>query len=132
MDTIMNKRSLLVSLGVSAGLVLGAVGLGAPALAAPAAPAATCSGNLTCTYVNAGYSTFLGSRAPGVGLQDISAGNRNKLSSWINYTDTGARFYYNTGGGGTCVSMGANNRASASASNPDNDQAESWAFTRAC
>lgn len=128
----MNKRSLLVSLGVSAGLVLGAVGLGAPALAAPAAPAATCSGNLTCTFTDAGYKTFLGSRAPGVGLQDISAGNRNKLSSWINYTDTGARFYYNTGGGGTCVSMGANNRASASASNPDNDQAESWAFTRAC
>jgi hypothetical protein len=132
MDTIMNKRSLLVSLGVSAGLVLGAVGLAAPALAAPGATAAACSGNLTCTYVNAGYDTFLGSRAPGSGLQDISAGNRNRLSSWINYTSTGARFYYNTGGGGTCVSMGANNRASASASNPDNDQAESWAFTRTC
>lgn len=132
MDTIMNKRSLLVSLGVSAGLVLGAVGLGAPALAAPAAPAATCSGNLTCTYTNANYEVFLGSRAPNTALENISSGNRNKLSSWINYTSTGARFYYNTGGGGTCVSMGANNRASASASNPNNDQAESWAFTRTC
>lgn len=75
---------------------------------------------------------FLGSRTPGTPLENISVGNRNLLSSWINYSGTGARFYYDTGGNGTCVPMYAHDRASASSSNPDNDQAESWGFTRIC
>lgn len=129
----MNVRSILVSVGVSATMAVGALGFAIPALAAtPAAATAECSGNLTCTFKDAGYTNFLGSRSPGTGQADISPANRNLLSSWINYTGTGSRFYYNTGGGGTCVSMYAHNMASANSSNPDNDQAESWSFTRTC
>lgn len=132
MDDFMNKRSVWTSLGVCTGIVLGAIGLAVPALAAQTAAEVKCSGSQTCAYYNANYDGFLGDRVPGTGLENILVQNRNKLSSWINNSSTGARFYYNTGGGGKCVSMGANNRASASASNPDNDQAESWAFTRTC
>lgn len=111
----------------------GALMIGVPALAAADDSAALvdCSGNRTCTY-DGSYTSFLGSRTPGSGLENLSAGAQNRLSSWINYTSTGSRFYYNTGGNGTCVPMYANDRASASSSNPDNNQAESWAFTRVC
>ena len=128
-------RSLLISLGITTAMATGTLGYVVPALAAPAAPAAAaCSGNLTCTYVDYNYVTFLGSRSPGTKLQDISAGNRNKLSSWINYTSTSSRFYYSTGGRGTCVTMGARNRATVHPGdgNPDNDEAESWGFDRGC
>ena len=124
---------LLGSIGVSAALVVGALGFAVPAFAAPASTQASCSGNLTCTYVDRGYSNFLGSRGPGVKLENITAENRNKLSSWINYTTTGSRFYYNVDGRGTCVPMYAQSRASAdNSTNPDNDQAESWGFDRSC
>ncbi len=130
----MSPRSMLVSVGVAGALAAGAFGVAIPALAASPVPAATCSGNLTCTYADANYVTFLGSRSPGTGLADISLANRNKLSSWINYTSTSARFYYNTGGGGTCVTMSARNRNTVTPGvyNPDNDQAESWGFNRGC
>lgn len=90
------------------------------------------SGNRTCTYIDAGYQNLLGSRTPGTTLHDITAPLRNELSSWINFTGTGSRFYYDLNGRGTCVPMYAHDMASASSSNPDNDQAESWAFTRIC
>lgn len=129
----MNARSLLMSLGVSTTMCAGALGFAIPALAAsPEVAGAGCSGNRTCTYVDAGYTNFLGSRVEGTPRENISVDNRNKLSSWINYTSTGARFYYGLNGNGTCVSMYANDSASASSANPDNDQAESWGFNRRC
>lgn len=131
----MSIRSVRASLAVGLGLAAVVIGIGAPALAAaPNAQYVTCPGsgsNVTCEFDHS-YTDAIGYRAPGVGLADISSTNRNLLSSWINYTNTGARFYYNTGGTGTCVSMYANNRATASSSNPDNNQAESHAFTRTC
>lgn len=131
---MLKVRSAVISLGISGALAAGTFGIAIPALAGPSLAAASCSGNVTCTYVNYNYEVFLGSRSPGTTLQDISVGNRNKLSSWINYTSTGSRFYYQTGGHGTCVSMYANNRATVHPGdgNPDNDQAESWSFTRTC
>jgi len=129
----------MLSLGLTTVMSVGAFGVAIPALAAPTVTAAAdCSGNRTCTYkggVNhdgGSYNGFLGSRTPGTTLENISVDNRNRLSSWINYTSTGARFYYNTNGNGTCVPMYANDRASATASNPDDNEAESWAFTRTC
>ena len=130
----MSVRSLVASVAVGAGLAAGIIGVGVPALAAtPSASYVTCpGGNVTCEFDGRGYVNAIGYREPGVGLADISSTNRNLLSSWINYTTTGARFYYNTGGNGTCVPMGAQNRASATGSNPDDNQAESHAFTRTC
>ncbi len=131
---MVKPRSMLLSVGVVGALSAGAFGVVIPALAATPVPTAACSGNLTCTYADYNYVTFLGSRSPGSPQQDISLASRNKLSSWINYTSTSARFYYLTGGRGTCVTMGARNRATVHPGdgNPDNDQAESWAFTRGC
>lgn len=131
----MSFRSLIASLAAGTGVAAGLVGIGVPALAvSPNVEYVTCPGsgsNVTCEF-DGSYVDSIGYRAPGVGLADISPTNRNVLSSWINYTDTGARFYYNTGGTGTCVSMRARAQASASGSNPDNNQAESHAFTRTC
>lgn len=118
---------------------VGVLGYAIPALASsPSAQLDDCSGNRTCTFDGGNghdggsYNVFLGSRTPGTREQNISLVNRNKLSSWINYTGTGARFYYQTNGNGTCVPMYANDRATAVDSNPDNDQAESWGFDRIC
>ncbi len=128
----MNVRSLLISFGITTAMSVGALGFAIPALAAPSGTTADCSGIRTCTYVDAGYVNFLGSRTPGTPQENISFANRDRLSSWINYSGTGSRFYYNLGGNGTCVPMYAHDMASASSSNPDNDEAESWAFTRIC
>ena len=126
-------RKIAVSSSVIAVMSAGAFGLAVPALADQPARI-TCNGNVTCIFDGYNYTAFLGSRSPGQPLSDISPGARNKLSSWINYTTTGSRFYYNTGGGGHCVSMYAQNRATAHAGdgNPDDNQAESYSFTRTC
>lgn len=126
-------RTYLGSAVLSVAMGAGALAVGVPALAAAddTASLAECSGNRTCTF-DGSYTDFLGSRTPGSPREVMSVGARNRLSSWINYTSTGSRFYYNTTGNNDCVPMYANDRASASAGNPDNNQAESWAFTRVC
>lgn len=134
-EAMTSNKSKLAAVALGAMMAGGTFGAAIPALAAPpAAEAASCSGNVTCAFDGYNYTYFLGSRSPGTGLQDITSANRNKLTGWINYTTTGSRFYYNTGGFGTCVPMYAQNRATAISGqyNPDNNQAESWAFTRTC
>jgi hypothetical protein len=135
----MNMRSALLSLGVATAMSAGVVGYAIPALSAPPAPrSAECSGNRTCVYdggtgQGAGpYTGLLGSRTPGTTLANISVANRDKLSSWENFTSTGARFYYGLNGNGTCVPMYAQDSATAVSTNPDNNQAESHAYTRTC
>lgn len=131
-----NVKSLVISTALAGGLAAATFGFAVPALAGPTGANATtwCPSNNTCAYVDANYNTFMGNRVAGTGLQNISEGNRNRLSSWINNSGTGARFYYGLNGTGTCVPMYANNRATVVPGhyNPDNDQAESWAFTRTC
>lgn len=129
----------MASVAVGSVLSAGIIGVGVPALAATTIPSAsyvTCpGGNVTCEFDAQNYvaGTAIGYRAPGVARADISTTNRNLLSSWINYTSTSARFYYGTGGNGNCVTMGANRRATATGSlNPDDNNAESHGFDRAC
>lgn len=50
--------------------------------------------------------------------------------SWKNTSRTGARFFYGLNGNDNCVSMFANDQASAS--NPDDNQAESHSYTNRC
>ncbi|MEV8373996.1 peptidase inhibitor family I36 protein [Kribbella sp. NPDC056861] len=132
MSTLRNRIGLIAvaTATISAGAVVAA--------STPAQAEEACYANKICIYAGGtghdggAYNTELGYRAPGVGLANISAGNRNRLSSWKNRSNTGARFYYSLNGSGTCVSMRAFAQASASASNPDDNQAESHAYTRSC
>lgn len=128
-------RRTVRSLAMTAGVAAGALAFVIPATASEATSYVNCpGGNVTCAFDGYNYVNSIGYRSPGTALADISLAHRNLLSGWINYTTTGARFYYNTGGLGTCVPMYAQNRATAQAGdgNPDNNQAESWAFTRTC
>lgn len=130
----MKIRSVLTTAAISSAMVGGALVVAIPALAAPAAHNPLCPSNNTCAYVNYNYNGLLGYRRPGTGLANISSANRNQLSSWENLTGTNARFYYNTGGGGHCVNMYERSSATVHPGdgNPDNDQAESWAFNGGC
>jgi hypothetical protein len=137
----MNIRSAVTTFGITTTMAVVGLGFGVPAIAAPSAPAAAgsdCSNNTTCIYAGGvnhdggSYNTKLGYRSPNTALANISTANRNRLSSWINKSNVGARFYYDTNGNGTCVSMYSNDMASASASNPDDNEAESHAYTRTC
>ena len=76
----------------------------------------------------------MGYRSPGSGLENISAGNQDKLSSWENLTSVNARFYYDIGGRGHCVNMysRSSNTTHPGDGNPDNDKASSWAFNGHC
>lgn len=129
----MNVSSVLATSGISAAMVVGAVAVAVPALAAHNNDYCNVT-NVTCAYRDAGYLNGMGKKGPGTPQQDIPVADRNMLSSWENLTGTGARFYYNTGGLGKCVSMAAHSSATVSnpTGNPDNDQAESWSFTSTC
>ena len=130
----MNKRLVTATSAVAGAIATGALALAIPALAAPAVHNPLCPSNETCAYVNYNYNGLLGYRAPGTGLANISTANRNQLSSWENLTGTNARFYYNINGGGHCVNMYEHDSATVHPGdgNPDNDQAESWAFNGGC
>lgn len=133
----MNVRSRLGLLAVTTTLT--AAGALTVAVSSASAEQA-CQANITCVYAGGvghdggSYEVQLGTRSPGTGLANISESNRNRLSSWKNRSNTGARFYYDTtqNGLGTCVSMRAFSQASASVGNPDDNQAEAHAYNRAC
>ncbi|WP_134738753.1 hypothetical protein [Nocardioides sp. 503] len=135
----MTRNTPYLSLGVAAAMSVGVLGFAIPALAAPGvARAESCANNRTCTYAGGtnhdggAYNTLLTVRTPGTGLANMDPGLRNRLSSWKNTSGTGARFFYGLSGNGNCVSMFANDQASASASNPDDNQAESHSYTNRC
>lgn len=126
----MDINSRVLTCAIVGAMGVGSLGLVFPALAS-AAHACDGFGAVTCIY-DGSYSSRLGYRSPGSPRENISVVNRNKLSSWINDSGTGARFYYKLDGMGTCVPMYAHNMASASSGNPDNNEAESHAYTRIC
>ncbi|WP_148615412.1 hypothetical protein [Nocardioides rubriscoriae] len=130
----MNLSSFVASAVIVSGMGVGAWSA-QPAGAAQNNDYCGNRGAVTCAYRSPGYLNGLGYRSANVGLADISSANRNALSAWENLTPTGARFYYNLSGRGTCVPMMANSSRTVSSentSNPDNNQAESWAFNGTC
>lgn len=132
-DTAMNARTVIVSLGASAALAAGTFGFAIPALAAPASiQAESCGSNRTCMYSEGGYINNIGERPPNAVIDLFSANANDRLTSWINTSYTNARFRYDAYDRGTCVNMKARSRASASATNPDNDKASSANFARGC
>ncbi len=136
----MTRRTASVfSIGVATAMSVGVLGFAIPALGAQSsAREEPCANNRTCTFAGGvnhdggSYETLLTVRSPGTSLANLDPGLRFRLSSWKNTSSTGARFFYGLGGNGTCVSMFANDQASASVGNPDDNKAQSHSYTRRC
>ncbi|WP_309617106.1 peptidase inhibitor family I36 protein [Salinibacterium sp.] len=86
-------------------VVLAAASLGAAATTAATAAPSDCPTNAVCIYDNANYGAQLGWRTGGFGLQDVSAGNNDKMSSWANNSVYNACWYGSTLGSGSACQM---------------------------
>lgn len=64
-----------------------------------------CGNNLVCLFDDANFGRLLGSRAPGIGLMNVSHYANDKTSSWINNTWTDAAWYKDANGQGVCSTM---------------------------
>ena len=135
----MNIRPSLSSFVIASAMSVGLLGFAVPALSAPQAQRAeTCTNARVCTYAGGqnhdggSYNTLLTVRSAGTTRTDLDVGLQNRLSSWINRTTTNARFFYDTGGNGHCVTMNATDMKSAIASNPDDNEAESHGYNGRC
>jgi hypothetical protein len=125
----MNRIKVLVSAGamVAAGLAV------TPVLTSQAAYS-DCPTNKVCAWQNNNFSgDFLGYRAPGGGLVNISSGNNNRMSSWANRTLTNARWYQlaNASPEGFCANM-INTSSNPDLPDSQNDKMSSWATNGSC
>lgn len=128
-------RSMINRIATTSAVLLA---VGGVSLAAPSSAEEGCPNNITCTYAGGtdidggAYNTKLTERAPGTVLQNFDQGLRDRLSSWKNNSNTGAKFFKGLGGTGDCASMFANARASASAGNPDSNVNKSHDYRNRC
>lgn len=90
-----------------------------------------CSSGRVCLFDYNDYVGPLGWRNAGNPLENISAGNNDKMASWENHTSTNAAWYRDANGSGPCHNMMAGTRFAAE---PllDRDTASSWKTTRGC
>lgn len=88
------------------------VGLVGTILVGPAAFASIdeCDVGRTCLWDNSGYDSYIGSRPPGGGISNVSAGAADRTSSWANRSDTDAAWYPDINGNGTCHNMPSHSR----------------------
>lgn len=97
MNTSFMARAAAVAVAVAA---LG----GAASMAANAAPG-NCSSGTVCIYDNINYGTQLGWRSQQFLLQNVSAGNNDRMSSWSNNSLYNACWYAAVNGGGASFQM---------------------------
>ncbi len=120
------SKTSIFSISIGIALTLSSLILAPSALAYQS----SCAAARACLYDNANYGGWLGQRAAGNPLENISTANNDRMSSWANKTSSNGAWYEHRDGGGFCRSMWRYSEA-----NVDwgvNDRASSWRVNGAC